>query len=202
MNCPFQGSEQDRTKKDRTKEDRSKRTDYTMPADFCRMFADDVDHLYTLALLLTADRHKAEQCLVAGLEDCLQGNAVFREWAHSWAKRMVVKNAIRMTFPSPLRNETSRNETKTAAGIPEPDTQAAAITSLKPFDRFVYVLSVLERYSDRECSMLLECAVEKVVHARTRALQVLAGAGRRHAPPETALTRAAEGLKQVCGEVL
>lgn len=197
MNCPFQRSEQERTKKDRTKEDRSQRTDYAMPADFCRMFADDVDHLYTLAWLLTADRHKAEQCLVAGLEDCLQGNAVFREWAHSWTKRTVVKNAIRMISPSPLRNET-----KTAAGIPEPDTEADAITSLKPFDRFVYVLSVLEKYSDRECSMLLECAVEKVVHARTRALQVVAGAGRRHAPPETALTRAAEELKQVCGEVL
>ncbi len=187
MNCPFQRSEQDRTK----------RTDYAMPADFCQMFADDVDHLYTLSLLLTADRHKAEQCLVAGLEDCLQGNAVFREWAHSWATRMVVKNAIRITFPSPLQHET-----KTAAGIPEPDTQADAITSLKPFDRFVYVLSVLEKYSDRECSMLLECAVEKVVHARTRALQVLAGAGRRQAPLETALARAAEELKQVCGDVL
>ena len=192
MNCPFQRSEQDRTKEDKTK-----RVDYAMPADFCRMFADDVDHLFTLALLLTADRSRAEQCVVAGLEDCLQGNAVFREWAHSWAKRTVVKNAIRMTFSSPLRNET-----KTAAGIPEPDTQADAITSLRPFDRFVYVLSVLEKYSDRECSMLLECSVEKVVHARTRALQLLAGAGLRHTLPETALTRAAEELKQVCGEVL
>jgi DNA-directed RNA polymerase specialized sigma24 family protein len=188
--------------KDRTKEDRSKRTDYAMPADFCRMFADDVDHLFTLALLLTADRSRAEQCVVAGLEDCLHANAVFREWAHSWARRTVVKNAIRMTFPSPLRNETLRNETKTAAGIPEPDAQADAITSLKPFDRFVYVLSVLEKYSDRECSMLLECAVEKVVHARTRALQALAGVGNRNLPPETALTGVVEGLKQVCGEVL
>jgi DNA-directed RNA polymerase specialized sigma24 family protein len=202
MNCPFQRSEQDRTKqdrtmKDRTKEDRSKKTDYAMPADFCRMFADDVDHLYTLAWLLTADRHKAEQCLVAGLEDCLHANAVFREWAHSWAKRMVVKNAIRMTFPS-----TSRNETKTAAGIPEPDTLADAITSLKPFDRFVYVLSVLEKYSARECSMLLDCTVEKVTAARTQALQVLAGVGIRNLPPETALTGVVEGLRQVCGEVL
>jgi len=193
--------------KDRTKEGRSKKTDYAMPADFCRMFADDVDHLYTLAWLLTADRHKAEQCLVAGLEDCLQGNAVFREWAHSWAKRTVVKNAIRMTSPSPLRNETLRNETlcnqtKTATGIPEPDTQADAITSLKPFDRFVYVLSVLEKYSDRECSMLLECTVDKVMAARTQALQALAGVGNRNLPPETALTGVVEGLRQVCGEVL
>jgi DNA-directed RNA polymerase specialized sigma24 family protein len=190
MNRPFQRSEQDRTK-----EDRSKRTDYAMPADFCRMFADDVDHFYTLALLLTADRHKAERCLVAGLEDCMQGNAVFREWAHSWARRTVVKNAIRII--SPLRNEA-----KTASGILEPDTLADAITNLKPFDRFAYILSVLEKYSDRECSMLLECTVEKIVDARTRALQFLVDAGSRHATPETALTRAAEELKQVCGEVL
>lgn len=188
MNCPFQRSEEHRTK----------RTDYAMPVDFCQMFDDDLDHLYTLSLLLTADRQKAEQCLVAGLEDCLQGNPVFREWAHSWARRTVVKNAIRMISPSPLRNETET----AAAGIPEPDTLAAAITSLKPFDRFVYVLSVLEKYSDRECSMLLDCTVEKVIDARTRALQFLAGVGSRNAPPETALTRVAEELKQVCGEVL
>ena len=197
MNCPFQRSEQDRTKQDRSKEDQSKRTDYAMPADFCRMFADDVDHLYTLAWLLTADRHKAEQCLVAGLEDCLHANAVFREWAHSWARRTVVKNAIRIVSPS-----TSRNETKAAAGIPEQDTQADAITSLKPFDRFVYVLSVLEKYSDRECSMLLDCTVDKVIDARTQALQALAGVGKRSLPPETALTGVVEGLRQVCGEVL
>ncbi len=161
------------------------------------MFADNVDHLYTLAFLLTADRHKAEQCLVAGLEDCLQGNPVFREWAQSWAKRMVVKSAIRIVLPSLLRNEA-----KTAAGIPEPDTLADAITSLKPFDRFVYVLSVLEKYSDRECSMLLECTVQKVIHARTRALQLLVDAGSRNGLPETALTRVAEELQQVCGELL
>ncbi|MBZ5612754.1 MAG: hypothetical protein LAO23_02005 [Acidobacteriia bacterium] len=171
--------------------------DYAMPADFCRMFEDRLDHLFTLALLLTADRYKAEQCVVAGLEDCLQANAVFREWAHSWARRTVVKNAVRMISSSSLRNEA-----KTVARIPEPDTLADGITSLPPFDRFVYVLSVLEKYSDRECSMLLDCTVEKVMAARTRALQALAGVGNRNVPPETALTGVVEGLRQVCGEVL
>jgi DNA-directed RNA polymerase specialized sigma24 family protein len=197
MNCLFQRSEQDGSKEDRTIEDRTKKVDYAMPADFCRMFADDVDHLFTLALLLTADRSRAEQCVVAGLEDCLHANAVFREWAHSWARRTVVKNAIRMISPSSLRNEA-----RTAARIPEPDTVADGITSLRPFDRFVYVLSVLEKYSDRECSMLLECTVEKVTAARTRALRALAGVGNRNLPPETALTGVVEGLRQVCGEVL
>jgi hypothetical protein len=185
MNCPFQ----------RSVEDTTKRVDYAMPADFCQMFDDRLDYFYTLSLLLTTDRHKAEQCLVAGLEDCLQGNPVFREWAHSWARRTVIKNAIRMI--SPLRNEA-----ETATGIPEADTPAGAVTRLCPFDRFVYVLSVLEKYSDRECSMLLDCTVEKVVDARLRALQRLVGVGGRNGPPETAPPRVAEELKQFCGEVL
>jgi DNA-directed RNA polymerase specialized sigma24 family protein len=183
MNCPFQQNLEDRTKK----------MDYAMPADFCRMFEDRLDRLYTLSLLLTADRHQAEQCLVAGLDDCLQGSPVFREWAHSWARRTVVKNAIRMI--SPLRNEA-----EPAAGISEPLTLAAAITSLKPFDRFVYVLSVLEKYSDRECSMLLDCTVEKIVNARIRALQRIAGLAGRNGVAEMAPTQVAEELGQVYGE--
>jgi hypothetical protein len=80
--------------------------DYTMATDFCTVFNDDLDHLYTLSPLLTADHHKAEQCFVAGLEDCQQGNPVFREWAQSRATRTVIKNAIRIISPS--RNETKR----------------------------------------------------------------------------------------------
>ncbi len=189
----------DRTRKDRTKEDRTKlarpekdrtkKVDYAMPADFCRVFDDHLDDLYTLSLLLTADRDKADQCFVSGLEDCLQGNPVFREWAQSWARRTIIKNAIRLIAPlaiSPLRNETE------TAGIPEPlseaGTPAAAITSLQPFDRFVFVLSALVRHSDRECSMLLDCSVEKIIDARIRALQQLVSLGSRKDPVEAALT--------------
>lgn len=183
MNCIFEQNQEDRTKK----------MDYAMPADFCRMFEDRLAQLYTLSLLLTADRHKAEQCLVAGLDDCLQGNPVFREWAHSWAKRTVVKNAIRIIMPL-------KNKAEPAAGISEPDTMAAAITSLKPLDRFVYVLSVLEKYSDRECSMLLDCTVEKIVDARIRALQRIASVAGRNGLAEMARTGVAEELRQVYGE--
>jgi DNA-directed RNA polymerase specialized sigma24 family protein len=147
--------------------------DYTMPTDFCTVFNDQLDHLYTLSLLLTADHHEAEQCFVASLEDCLQGNPVFREWAQSWATRTVIRNAIRII--SPLRNETKTTtenydlaEPSSKAGTP-----AAAITKLPPLDRFVYVMSVLEKYSDRECSILLDCTVEEIARARTRALQRL-----------------------------
>jgi DNA-directed RNA polymerase specialized sigma24 family protein len=156
-------------------QDASKRVrDYTMTTDFCAVFNDDLDHLYTLSLLLTADHHKAEQSFVAGLEDCLQGNPVFREWAQSWARRVVIKNAIRMISPLRTETKTTHETYKPTEPIFEADTPAYAIAKLQPFDRFVYVMSVLEQYSDRECSMLLDCTVEEIVGGRNQALQQLA----------------------------
>src|SRR5215467_8299607 len=72
---------------------------YATCADFSRIFAKDMKNLYLLALVLTADSVKAEQCFVSGLDDCITGNQVFREWARSWARRVVIKNAIRMIAP-------------------------------------------------------------------------------------------------------
>lgn len=148
--------------------------DHPMPADFCGVFHDRLNHLYTLSLLLTADPHKAEECLLAALGDCLQGSFVFREWAHSWAARAVIKNAIRMNAPSPNGTwATAENDAVTEPEL-ELDGPASAIAKLRPCDRFVYVMSVLERYSDRECSILLGCTVEAIVHARAQALKKLA----------------------------
>ena len=73
---------------------------YASQDEFCQIFADDENALYLLSLLLTADGSKAEKCFVAGLEDSIQGNPVFKEWARSWSKRMIVKNAIRMISPA------------------------------------------------------------------------------------------------------
>jgi len=44
---------------------------------------------------------------------------------------------------------------------------------LQPLDRFVFVMSVLEGYADRECSALLGCTPAEVVEARIRALQAI-----------------------------
>jgi len=176
----------DRLREDRpeAKKDRTNRVDYALPADFCRVFDDHLDDLYTLSLLLTADRRKADQCFVSGLEDCLQGNPVFREWAQSWARRTVIKNAIRMI--SPLQNET-----ETAPQVAEPPLEApvAAIFSLPTFERFVYVLSVLEKYSDSECSLLLDCTAGKVAAARIRALKRPVNVGSGQGAAQSALTQ-------------
>jgi hypothetical protein len=49
------------------------------------------------------------------------------------------------------------------------------VTRLAPLERFVFVVSVLEHYSDRECSLLLNCTVKDVMDARSKALQTFVG---------------------------
>jgi len=129
-----------------------------------------MDVLYWLALTLTSDETKAEQCFVAGLEECMGGNSVFQEWARYWAKRVVIKNAIRllsprpeMAFPPPIRQQ---EKPRTPAVVAR-----AALARLGLFERFVYVMCVLEGYSDRDCASLLRCSSTDVAEARLRALQ-------------------------------
>ncbi len=143
---------------------------YATGADFCRIFRDDVNRLYTLSFLLTADSAAAEKCFVQGLEDSKKGNPVFKEWAESWARRTVVANAIRTVRPRPERNVVSRKSSQCAEAMTMRE-EIAAIIVLPAFERFAFVMSVLEGYSDRECSLLLNCAGGELVAARTRALQ-------------------------------
>jgi len=42
-------------------------------------------------------------------------------------------------------------------------------------ERFVFVMSILERYSYWDCSRLLECSMKKVAQARIGALRQLPG---------------------------
>ena len=148
---------------------------YASSDDFRRVFDEDMNSLYLLSFLLTADREKAEQCFVSGLEDAAAGNQVFREWARSWARRMIILNAVRAIHPRPVEDSgRSRSAAVDSAGKTLPEGQQveiAAVLGLEPFERFVYVMTVLERYSDQECSVLLGCARWDVLAARTRALR-------------------------------
>ena len=81
-----------------------KANQYASREDFRRIFTEETNSLYQLSLLLTRDSVKAEQCFVGGLEDCVAGNSVFREWARSWAKRAIIQNAIRELNPRPCRS--------------------------------------------------------------------------------------------------
>jgi DNA-directed RNA polymerase specialized sigma24 family protein len=144
---------------------------YATKADFCRIFQKDMNRLYFLSFLLTGDHSVAEQCFVGGLHMSHEGNPVFKEWAESWARRAIIRNAIRMIRPRPTEDSTSAAAGRTTGDMAIEPAEIAAVVDLPAFKRFAFVMSVLERYSDQECSLLLNCTRGEVSAARTRALQ-------------------------------
>ena len=58
-------------------------------------------------------------------------------------------------------------------GVPDRHVVIGRLLSLGDFDRFVFVMSVLERYSDQDCSILLRCARRDIVKARIHSMQRL-----------------------------
>ncbi len=147
-------------------------TAYATSDDFRRIFSDEMNSLYLLGLLLTADAEKAEQCFVAGIGDSVEGSAVFREWARSWARRTIIQHAIRMIEPAQEKVTIADTEPVRL----EIDPRLRAILKLDALERFVFVMSVLEGYSYQDCSILLGCSRQTAVNARTRALEHLANA--------------------------
>jgi DNA-directed RNA polymerase specialized sigma24 family protein len=156
------------------------RTPYASNGDFCRIFSEETDSLYRLSFLLTAERVKAEQCLVSGLEDSLKGSRVFKEWARSWARRAVIQNAMRVINPRLMEKNTASSFNGSGRTLAAEQVEIAAVLDLAPFERFVFVISVLEHYSEHECSVLLGCSRRDVIAARSRALQQIGSAMELH----------------------
>jgi len=150
---------------------------YATATDFQQIFTDHVDSLYLLSLLLTGNHEKAEECFVAGIGESTKGNHVFKEWAHSWARRTIIQSAIRVIAPSRKRSATATLNPFDAAAMDKVPlvlhSEVRAILELAPFERFVFVMSVLERYSDHDCSILLGCPRRDITTTRARAMQQL-----------------------------
>jgi hypothetical protein len=116
---------------------------------------------------------------VAGLEESVSSNRVFKEWARSWAKRVIIQNAIRELKPFPPIAGSSSSVALYPTGEPLNQDQHFELDRLLgsgDFDRFVFVISVLEHYSDHDCAMLLGCSPRQVAEARVRGFEQLAAA--------------------------
>jgi hypothetical protein len=144
---------------------------FSTTADFYRMFAEEMDSLYWLAFLLTADNNMAEQCFVGGLGEHVNQTHVPTERSRSWARRAIMEDAIRIIRPVP---EKSANGCFVNVESPNVDTRIpfAVIVSLRAFERFVFVMSVLEGQSDEDCQSLLRCTRQELVMARNGALSL------------------------------
>jgi DNA-directed RNA polymerase specialized sigma24 family protein len=154
---------------------------YASSGDFHRIFTEEKDNLYQLSFLLTADHEKAQQCFVSGLEDAVKGNSVFKQWARSWARRMIIQSAVRVINPRWIEEYTPPSFNSTVETLAVEGAEIAAVLDLRPFERFVFVMLVLEHYSEHECSILLGCSRRDVIAARVRGLPRLRSAMELHA---------------------
>jgi len=148
-------------------------TTYAPGTDFWNILTDEMHSLYQLSFLLTADLTKTEQCFVSGMGECEEDIGVFMAWTQGEARRAILKHAIRMIMPAPERADNlSFAPFKGSTGSGERNL-FDAILELSAFERFVYVMSVLEKRSDDECSALLKCSRRDVLVARSLALECL-----------------------------
>ena len=172
---------------------------YASYEDFHTIFNEDLKELYQLSFLLTRDPAKAERCLVGGLEDCATGNSVFRQWARSWAKCSIVQNAIRELRPRPSQSKSPLSDA-IYPDIDQPPSgtgghfEMDAVLRLEDFERFVFVMSVLEHYSEDDCALLLDCSAREIRKARTRTLKELMNSSQMDSFP-TQTFRSGEKMK-------
>jgi hypothetical protein len=163
------------------------RIDHATHDDFCKVLEKDMKPLYLLAFLLTANHKESEQCFVSTVENGFKEQAVFKEWVLPWVKRGLIKNAIEIVSPGSPRNDAKRDLWSAGQYAIQGQYGIDTVTKLATFERFVFVMSILERYSNWDCSMLLGCSINKVAQARMRALgrlpELVALLPRRKGPP-------------------
>lgn len=124
--------------------------------------------LYLLAFLLTANHQDAEQCFATALEAASEAT-VFRDWVRPWIRRTLIKVAIHKV----LRRPGDNSETRDSWWDSDAGTSFNAVAQLGSLERLVFVMAVLEGYSIKECSLLLERSERAVVTARLHALKDL-----------------------------
>jgi DNA-directed RNA polymerase specialized sigma24 family protein len=157
--------------------------EYATIEDFRRIFGDDQRELYQLSFVLTADHEKAEQCFVAGLDDAVKAIDVFKDRTRSWAKRVIIRNAIRIVRPHLNDAESSVpagvvSEQSKLRIIRDRHLEIDSLLALEDFERIVFVMTVLERYSDQDSALLIGCSVGDIRAARICALKEIANLAR------------------------
>ena len=80
--------------------------------------------------------------------------------------------------------------------------EIGAVLELEPFERFVFVMLVLEHYSEHECSLLLSCSPRDVIAGRNRALQQLRDAMELHVNQQVSVGSEMQGSHDNYGSAL
>ena len=149
------------------------RGDYAKHADFCEALQKDMKTLYLLVFLLTANHNQAERCFTSTVEESFKGQFVFKEFVRTWIKQSMIRNAIGIVSPATASSSEHRDLWGPRQQTTHEDSEINVVIHLLPLERFVFVMTILERYSVCECSLLLACSTKEVAQAQWRALSHL-----------------------------
>jgi len=153
----------------------SERCEYASKEEFGSAFECEQARLQTLALSLTANSETAKQCLIRAFRECIASSSVSKEWVLCWARRAVIRNAIRLVMGPDGQSFVNPNDDPDNGLIVfSPDDSlgeiatAESILNLPELDRFVFVICVLERYSIHDCALLLGKSPAEISEVRHR----------------------------------
>jgi len=150
---------------------------YATDADFQDLFTREMTDFFQLSLQLTAEANKAERCLTLAMNDCFGTNTIIKGFARTWARRMVIRNAIQEVLG--INNDFARNVESEFHLQPSQYRlgelrESLAVLEMPEFDRLVFVICVLERLSILDCALLLRKSPKDVNDAITRATNQIA----------------------------
>ncbi|MBV8672517.1 MAG: hypothetical protein JOZ33_03700 [Acidobacteriaceae bacterium] len=142
------------------------------PAEYWELISGEMNVLYVLSFLLTADKEKAERCLEQALDEFIEGTDDFIDWARTRGRDAVLEHAFVTVKPAPLKGEDEMDFSDGLFSSPR-EHLFGAIAGLPAFERFVFVMTTIYGKSDPECAKFLGAARWKVAVARAVSEQVL-----------------------------
>jgi hypothetical protein len=101
---------------------------------------EEMQSMYLLSFLLTADHDKAEQCLVTAIRGCREGIGVFMDWTRFWTRQAVIKHVIQLIGPAPEHADDASRINLAGPARWADNIPFAAILLLDAFERFVFVI--------------------------------------------------------------
>ena len=141
------------------------------------IWLDEVTKLYLLSFLLTADKMMAEKCFSDAMDDYVASRGVtLTDWARGQGRTAVILHAIQTMRPTPKRVHSWSFVPGSRPLVAAAHQPFSAITALSVFERFVFVIAVLEGYSAEECAAFLECGLRDVTATRDLADTLTAAA--------------------------
>jgi len=146
------------------------------------VFEERQAELYWLAFLLTGDREHSAEAFIRALDFKEGANATFRGFIASWARKLVIAEAL-AAIDSELRESALRLQTPDAAeppalpppgwisrqSITRPEVEQALL-AVDVFPRCAVLLTFFERLSLEESTLLLNVGRELVTRAQRQGL--------------------------------